>query len=104
MLIKIGRATETAMVLLGIKQYPFTPKELTTCFRIAVKTNHPDNGGEHNKMIKVLEAYKTIKHLAINGGNGNGISIIEEMESDDIFEMFTDKECVSCEGTGEKYV
>jgi len=57
-------------------------------------------------MIKVLAAYKALKHLAININTDidDGVTIIEEMESDDIFQMFENKQCTTCGGSGERYV
>jgi len=100
MFIRIGKATQTAMDLLGLKQYPFTSKDLNICFRVSTMANHPDKGGDHNKMIEVISAYKAIKHLAVDVIE-SGIDPMEELEAKDMFDFYEDHECERCHGTGE---
>jgi len=102
MRIIVGQATEEAMAVLGLEQYPFTTTDLKTCFRSSAKLYHKDKGGSDEKMRKVLEAYKILQHLPIDVVEV-GITPIEEVEAD-MFDMFEDKECFDCSGTGKRRI
>ena len=69
MRIIIGDRTEKAMKILAIPEYPFTPEELSTKFRLLIKKVHPDvNGSEEAKKLsqEVISSYKLLKNLAIS--------------------------------------
>lgn len=102
MLIRIGDTTREAMDVLGIKGYPFTSKDLTTCFRSMAKANHPDNGGTHERMIATINAYKTLKHLAVDTIEVEDPTL-GEMEVNDMFTFYEYKVCQRCDGTGRVY-
>jgi len=97
MLIRIGGETQSAMDFLGLKQYPFSSKDISKCFRLAAKVHHPDYGGTNENMRKVLMFYKKIKHLAIDSID-KGVEVFEELENTDIFDLFDNQKCPQCNG------
>ena len=69
MLITIGNTTKEAMVCLSIKEYPFSPEELSQKIRTIIKTCSAAFKVEKNAKIEekakeVILAYKHLKNLA----------------------------------------
>jgi len=100
--ITIGQKTEESMKILGILNYPFTSKELSSCFRLKLKEVHPDtaNGNGSEKKLNeqtrlAIESYKHLKNLAIDPEEGIK-DIIEEEEIFDIFRIY--ETCPECGG------
>lgn len=97
MRISIGRNTEEAMALLGVKAYPFTSEELSFCFREKIKMYHSDTGGDTScdkKAHEVITANKHLKNLAIDFEKSD--CVVDDTDED----LFTLKaECPSCKGS-----
>lgn len=101
MRITIGENTKKKMKILGIKEYPFSETSLKKSYRNLIQTNHPDKGGCEEKAKAIIEAYNTLKNLAINDVTSTD-KIEEEIklkkQEEDIFAIF--EKCDLCNGTG----
>jgi len=98
MRITIGDKTKEFMLLLGISDYPFSSKELSEKFRIAVRVVHPDiqTGVKDNTMTRrVIEAYKNLKNLAIDT-SGEEAKFYQDEAEKDLFELT--EICPECKG------
>jgi len=103
--ISIGGQTEDAMLILGIKNYPFTPMELSTKFRSLIKIYHPDtnkNLESEEEAKKLISAYKHLKNLAID----NLVNAEQKTEAarkfDEDEDLFTIWDtCPECNGIGK---
>ncbi len=102
MRVVIGKATEEAMGVLGLKQYPFTSKDLKNRFRSSAFLHHKDTGGNDEKMRKVLESYKVLVHLSIDVEEEE-VTPVEEVEAN-MFDLFESKKCFDCGGTGKRTI
>jgi len=91
MQLKISSQTKAAMVILEIKEYPFTGKEVTDNFRRLIKLYHPDNNGNKEKSRMIIDAYKKLQNL--------GIENFEKPLENGDFKVT----CEFCNGTGFKY-
>ncbi len=101
MRIIIGDRTEKAMKILAIPEYPFTPEELSTKFRLLIKKVHPDvNGSEEAKKLsqEVISSYKLLKNLAISNVSDKERNIAQRMfdEDEDMFSFY--ETCPRCYG------
>lgn len=104
MLITIGDETRKAMTLLGIKDYPFSSKELRANYKQLLKQHHPDLNGNSAKATKktqkVTSAYNKIKNLTIDIGMDNLSKAKERFQKSekDMFDLWDD--CKLCHGEG----
>jgi len=104
MIITIGNRTKEEMKVLGLKEYPFTVKELSDSFRNLIKEHHPDknNGNPESEEIskKIINAYSWLKNLAMkpvtDEQREEAIKIFEEDE--DLFSLW--ENCPDCGGKG----
>jgi DnaJ-class molecular chaperone len=95
MRITIGDKSQECMKLLGIDQYPFSSRSLSSAFRIKMKQVHPDKEhGDHNMAVEVIQAYKHLKNLALDIGEET--PDISEEEEFDLFRLW--ETCPSCKG------
>jgi DnaJ-class molecular chaperone len=104
MRIVIGDRTKEYMSLLGISEYPFSSKELSERFRITIKLVHPDVSDKKDNNLKtreVIQAYKSLKNLAIDPSEEITKFYQEETEKD-LFELT--EVCPVCHGRKTKLI
>ena len=107
MRISIGAVTEEAMKQLEIRDYPFSPEELSINFRAIIKLCHPDvvrekDGVLEEKAKRVITAYKHLKNLAVS-------FMVEEKQKTKVMRAFEEDEdlftfwdtCPECKGKGK---
>lgn len=107
MLITIGDATKEAMACLTIKEYPFSPEELSQKFRTIIKTCSAAFKVEKNVKIEekakeVILAYKHLKNLATSFMVGKDEKKAAEKrfyEDEDLFTLWDT--CPICHGSGK---
>lgn len=107
MLITIGDATREAMACLDIKEYPFSPKELSQKFRTLIKICKTaflveKDAQTEERAKEVILAYKHLKNLAVS------FIVAEEdreaaekrfYEDEDLFTIWDT--CPQCNGGGK---
>lgn len=104
MRIDIGNTTKEYMKLLGVKEYPFSDKELSSNFREKIKAWHPDVTKKDNaeeKAREFIDAYKHLKNLAVS-------FVVEEEQREEMIKRFQEDEnlfslwdiCPECSGKG----
>lgn len=103
MRIVIGKNTERFMSVLGITSYPFSPEILSSQFKVAIKTHHPDNGGKKEKAQEIIEAYKNLKNLAVSVSKEDTEEVLRRFEEQDgdLFKLWED--CKQCNGKGHLF-
>jgi len=105
MIITIGDETKANMKILEIEEYPFTSTTIKSHYRLLLLKYHPDhnkNGEEKTKQI--IEAYKSICHLAIDidDKTKKEAELKIEKESEDMFNFY--EPCKWCSGIGYNLV
>jgi len=105
MLITIGNTTKEAMACLTIKEYPFSPEELSRKFRTIIKTcsaafKVEKDAKTEEKAKEVILAYKHLKNLAtsfIVGEDEKEAAEKRFYEDEDLFTIWDT--CPICRGS-----
>jgi len=105
MLIRIGKATEEAMEILGIKEYPFTETTLRTIKKALVLQYHPDKNKDPEATEKMKEincAFDILESIALPEITDEKSRVAKELydiEKEDIFVIW--EPCGRCNQTGK---